>query len=308
MKLSIGLLAAVFVWGAEKPILPDQFGKFKLDNRAAAQAVGPAGVTAEYGLEAAETAHYTGPQKLAVTVWRFKDSTGALAFYQWQQTQPGDWRQAGSYILRFEDAKPKAAVTHALVAALPPAGNQPLPLLPKYLPRKGLVAGSQRYVLGDASLKQFESQIPSQTARFDMGAEAQLAKYKTAAGELDLAIFSYPTPQIARLQLREFEKVAGAAAHRSGPLVSVAFGPHEEAVNLAGSVEYHASIILNEATKDYSGNPGDMLIAIFQMIGYILLFCIGAGLLVAGIRRLQDHGFGTSRALETMIRLHLEDK
>lgn len=308
MKLAIGLLAAVFAYGAEKPILPDQFGKFKLLDRAPAPAVEPVGVTAEYGLEAAETAHYTGPQKLAVTVWRFKDSTGALAFHQWQQTQPGDWRQAGSYIIRFEDPKTRTAVARALVAVLPPAGNQPLPLLPKYLPGKGLVAGSLRYVLGDASLKHFESQIPSQIARFDMGAEAQLAKYRTAVGELSLAIFSYPTPQIARLQIKELEKVPGAVAHRSGPLVSVAFGPYDEAINLAASVEYQASIILNEPTKDYSGNPGDMLIAIFQMIGYILLFCIGAGLLVAGIRRLQDHGFGTSRALESMIRLHLEDK
>jgi hypothetical protein len=64
---------------------------------------------------------------------------------------------------------------------------------------------------------------------------------------------------------------------------------------------------MNEPTKDYSGNPGDMLIAIFKMIGYILLFCMGAGVVFAGIRRIQDRGFGTAGAPEPMIRLHLED-
>jgi hypothetical protein len=135
-----------------------------------------------------------------------------------------------------------------------------------------------------------------------------VARYKSQSGDVDLAIFSYPTPQIARLQLKEFEKLLGATVRRSGPMVVVAFGPPEGAVPLAESIGYQASVTMNEATKDYTGNPGEMLIAIFQMIGYILLFCVGAGLLFAGIRRIQDRGFGTARAPETMIRLHLEDQ
>jgi len=301
------LLAAVFAFGADRPLLPEQFGKYKLDSRDAAPASEPAAIATEYGLEAAEAARYKGPQKVSVTVWRFRDATGAMAFHQWQRAQPGEWQQSGSYVLRFEETKPRKATVQALVAALPPAGSQPLPSLPSHLPGKGLIEGSQRYLLGNASLQQFQPLIPAQTARFDLSAEAQIARYKTAAGEVALAIFSYPTPQIARLQLREFEKLSGAAVHRSGPLVTVAFGPHDQALSLAGSVGYQASIVLNEATKDYSGNPGEMLIAIFQMIGYILLFCMGAGLLVAGVRRFQDRGFGNARARDVMIRLHIED-
>lgn len=308
MKFALaGLLAVAFAWGADQPLLPDRFGKYSMESREEAPPTEPAAIAAEYGLERAESGHYKGPQKLAVTVWRFRDSTGALAFHQWQGSEAGHWQRSGSYVLRVEDAKPGKEALQALVAALPSGGDQPLPSLTSRLPEKGLVAGTRRYLLGADSLQQFLPLIPARTARFDLSAEAQVAKYKTPAGEVSLAIFSYPTPQIARLQVNEFQKLSEAAVHRSGPLIAVAFGPRDQAVNLAGSVEYQASIVLNEATKDYTGNPGEMLIAIFQMIGYILLFCMAAGLLVAGVRRIQDRGFGTARARDVMIRLHIED-
>mgnify|MGYP005810346451 CR=1 FL=1 len=304
------LLAAVpLSGGAAASLLPDRFGKFTLSRRAPVTPIDPPELTAEYGLEASDSATYSGPQNLDVTVWRLKDSTAALAFYQWRRAnQPAQWAQAGNYVLHFASGKPRGGVAAALANALPVSPAQPLPLLPGYLPQRGLTPGSERYLLGDVSLRQFEPRISSHVARFDLGAEAEAAHYQTHDGAVDLAVFSYPTPQIARLRLGEFERLPGAAARRSGPLVAVAFGPPEAAVPLAESVGYEASVTMNEATRDYSGNPGDMLIAIFKMIGYILLFCVGAGLAFAGIRRIQDRGFGTARAPEPMIRLHLEDR
>ncbi|MEO8662005.1 MAG: hypothetical protein ABI693_26295 [Bryobacteraceae bacterium] len=303
MKLALGLLVATALLAADKPIFPDQFGKYKLVERAAVGSPEPAALASEYGFEAAESAHYKGPQKLTVTTWRMKDSTGALGFYQWQRTPQAAWFQKGRHVLQVEGTPAKKDI-QALLAALPPAGE---PLPPVYLPAKDRTAGSERYILGQASLRQFESRLPVEVARFDLGPEIQLAKYQTPAGEAALAVFSYPTPQIARIQVKEFEKLPGAAAHRSGPLVAVVFGPSEEAKHLAAAVEYRASVMTNEPTRDYEGNPGDLLIAIFQMVGYIILFCIGAGVLVGVFHRIQDRGFTNQPATEAMIRLHIED-
>ena len=40
-----------------------------------------------------------------------------------------------------------------------------------------------------------------------------------------MLIFNYPTPNIARQQLAEFEKLSGAVAKRSGPMVAVVLSP-----------------------------------------------------------------------------------
>ena len=40
-----------------------------------------------------------------------------------------------------------------------------------------------------------------------------------------MAIFNYPTPQIAMQQVPDFEKLPGAMAKRSGPMVAVVLSP-----------------------------------------------------------------------------------
>jgi hypothetical protein len=131
-------------------VLPDHFGKFTARERSAVTPIEPAAVTSEYGVEASGSATYSGPQKFDVTVWRLKDSTAALAFYQWQRSeQPLQWMQAGNYVLHFPGGKPRKEITAALTSALPAVPTQPLPLLPGYLPERNLAPGSERYILGE---------------------------------------------------------------------------------------------------------------------------------------------------------------
>src|SRR5262249_41540010 len=78
--------------------LPDHFGKFTARQHTEVTPIEPPAVTSEYGVEVSDAATYSGPQRLDVTVWRLKDSTSALAFYQWQRaTQPSQWMQSGNY-------------------------------------------------------------------------------------------------------------------------------------------------------------------------------------------------------------------
>ena len=60
--------------------------------------------------------------------------------------------------------------------------------------------------LGPVSLAKFEPRVSADLAGFNKGAEAQLARYKTEAGEAKLLLLSYPTPQIAGERFREFAK------------------------------------------------------------------------------------------------------
>jgi len=53
-------------------------------------------------------------------------------------------------------------------------------------------------------------------AAFHYGAEAAIAVYQTGKNETRVAIFNYPTHQIA-MQRSEFTKVPGAVVKRSGP-------------------------------------------------------------------------------------------
>ncbi len=57
-----------------------------------------------------------------------------------------------------------------------------------------------------------------------------------------MAIFNYPTPQIAMQQVPDFEKLPGAMAKRSGPLVAVVLSPADPdfAERLLAQVRYQA--------------------------------------------------------------------
>ena len=82
-----------------------------------------------------------------------------------------------------------------------------------------------------------------------MGAEAEIARFRSKGGELDLVIFSYPTPQIARRQrVAEFEKLAGVMAKRAGPLVAVVpfRDSPDQAERLLARVNYQATITWDE--------------------------------------------------------------
>src|SRR5262249_37407197 len=137
------------------------------------------------------------------------------------ETEKGLMIAHGNYLLDFQGYKPTTAELEGLFQKLPKLDQSPLPALVGYMPTDGLAPNSERYVVGPVTLGAFFAEISPSLAAFHYGSEAEIATF----GAQKLAIFNYPTPNIARERLAEFDKVQGVMAKRSGPLVAVIVSP-----------------------------------------------------------------------------------
>ena len=163
--------------------------------------------------------------------------------------------------------------------------------------------------MGPVGLEKFDPGIPPSTAAFHVGAEGQLGTFLTPKGEMKLAIFSYPTPQIARERLVDFQRISGAVAKRTGPLVAVILAPAspDDAERLLAQVRYEPSITWSERIPTRRDNIGDLVINAFELIGILLAFCVFAGLSYGGIRTFRRRS-GPAGGAEAVISLHLMDR
>lgn len=271
-----------------------------------------ASLAGEYGFEAGERAEY-GDGKLLATAWRARDSTGALAILDWlegEKPQPKGLTRLGNYILEFQGPKPAGNEFDKLYVVLPRLEQSPLPALPGFLP-KDAIPGSARYILGPVALAKFVPSIPPSVAGFHFGTEGETLEYKTKAGPLRLTVFSYPSHQIARAQMPEFQKLSNVMVKRDGPLIAVVTSaPTRDAAEIVLSkVRYQAQVTWNERTPNQQVRSiGSMLLSIFALAGIVIVFCLAAGLLFSAIRLLQRKLSGTKGEPEAMIVLHIDDQ
>jgi hypothetical protein len=302
------ILAALFVSSACAAILPDRLGPYQ---RQPFEMKGPAidAQMAEYGADGWDGADYGG---FRVSVWRFKDVTGAYAA-SLDPSANGAIR-VGNYLLRCTGKCPKNLASLA-DAGLPHVSHGSLPTLSAYFPAKNQLPRSDRYILGPVGLAADAAEIPAQAALFDFGTEAQLVRYQTPAGPVSLILFSFATPSLARQQQPEFQKIAGAAIKRTGPIIAAVLGPAataEAAAKLLENVNYQGVVATSEPPpgKPLELKPeaaGQMVLSILSLAGILLGFCLLSGLAVGGILRFARR-FGYSAAEGSMITLHLEGK
>jgi hypothetical protein len=310
-------------------IWPDQLGAF---HRASAQPAAPAtdqAIWDEYGLQEGETAQYEGDnQKFTAAAWRFQDPTGSLGAFEWlrpadskpsalaklaAETSTGSILVHGNYVLQFEGYHPALPFLTTVIQDLKQVDNSALPALVDYLPSQDLVPNSERYVEGPAALQKFDPGIPPSTAAFHLSAEAQIGSFHGvpagSGGDMKLAIFSYPTPQIARQQTAQFQQIAGAMVKRSGPLVAVILSPPnpDSAEKLLSLVRYQADITLDQRVNTRRDNIGDLVINAFVLIGILLCFSLVGGLAFGSVRAFLRRG-GRGEAADAMIVLHLNDR
>jgi len=290
-------------------ILPDQIGDFARGETQSVAAQDPA-LYQEFGFISAEQAQYTSPDKtpgkrFTATVWRLRDSTGALGLFEAllpanatpaklsalsAKTPDGAIFAYGNYVFQVSGEVPEQKDLEMLFGRLPQLDNAPLPALASYLPQDGLIPNSQRYILGPASLARFEPRIAPSLAAFHLGTEAQLGRYRTPKGDLTLVIFSYPTPNIARERQEEFSKLPGAIAKRSGPWVGVIVQqPDADAAErVLGGVQYAGNLTLNEKVPV---NQGLLLyrlfLNIFVLSGVLIALSIIVGIGFGGFRILR---------------------
>jgi hypothetical protein len=311
------------------PLLPQQVGDWtrQPDDASAQPANDPKAETilTEDGLKRSEHGVYragnAGPA-IAVTARQFVDATGAHAAYSYYQRPNSTYRGVGlgnetsatgeSYLFRsgasVVDAQgPRGAKTEALLqgieARLPKvAGPKGLPpLLPTYLPEKGLERESVKYALGPVSYETMGGVLPGAILGFDKAAEAVTAKY---VGKGQLTMLLYPTPQIAGDRLRAVEDEVhkhGASGtvvlRREGPLVLMTSGAWglAEAKSLLGGIHPRAEVTWNkqmplefhtEVRKTYSLLASIAIFCGFGVLAAVVLgFSLGAGR--AAIRVLQ---------------------
>jgi hypothetical protein len=326
IRFGIALLAPVLVPAlAMAAIWPDDLGSF---HRASVQAVNPSADRAiwdEYGFQDGESARYEGAgEQFTATAYRFQDSTGAMAAFEW--LRPADAAPSGlaklaaatptssivvhgNYLLRFEGYRATAPLLTTVIQGLKQVDNSPLPVLADYLPSQDLSPNSERYIEGPAGLQRFAPGIPPSTAAFHLGAEAQLGDFHAPGGDLKLVVFNYPTPQIARLQTEQFQKIGGTMVKRSGPLVAVVLPPAnpDAAERLLSLVRYQADVTLDQRVNTRRDNIGDLVVNAFVLIGILLIFGSVGGLAFGSVRAFLRRG-GRGEAADAMIVLHLEDR
>lgn len=301
-------------------LLPDYYYQVaKADSQAVAPPDGP--LFEEYGFDQSERATYG---KLTVTSWRFRDTTGAIAGYQYlrpAEAKPCDLGKVaecvkgeaivalGNYVLQFAGAIPKGEEVNLFLYHAPKYEQAPLPALPGQLP-DGEIPNSTRYILGPVGLDRFGKGIPPSTVAFSLNAEGEYARYKGSAGELGLLVFSYPTPNMAREQSEALRKVSGAIVKRTGSLVGVVMNPPstDDAERLLSRLNYEASVTMNQLpARNQAMGWARALLSMFALAGIILLFCVFSGVLF-GVVRVLSRKLGHEDSGQAMIRLHLEGK
>ncbi|MCU1297472.1 MAG: hypothetical protein JWO91_1750 [Acidobacteriaceae bacterium] len=355
LSIVVSVLLAAFVSAAETPsgnMLPKDFAGWHAQSPiktstdpAAADPINAA-LIKEYGFNDLESATYTREdgRKLTIKAARFQDASGAygaFTYYKLPQMlveKIGDQGASlNERVLFYRGNILVDAVFQNLTAmsaaelreladglALPPGNTGKLPGLPRYLPSESYVKNTAKYIVGPVGLAKLD--IPGQLVDFNSGAEVVEGTYNTSAGNADLILVSYPTPQIAAEQLRKIDAARLQGPNnsstpvvnspmfdkRTGPIVVIAMGPlsQSEAKSLLASVNYEADVTWNENTyftkKD---NIGNLVVNVIYLCGIIGGFAIVAGIAFGGVRVLvkrlwPDRVFDRAEDVE-LISLHL---
>jgi len=277
----------------------------------------------EFGVDATEQAEYSaGKKHFTATAWRFHDSTGAMAMFESLRppgakpaavtqlsvtTSDGVIFAYGNYVFQLTGNLPPAASFAELYARVPKLDQSPLPALLANLPPEGLIPNSERYILGPVSLDRFDPKIAPSVAAFHLGSEGVTGKYTSAKGVLTLAIFNFPTPNLARDRFQEFQKIPGAVAKRAGPLVAVTVDPPDadSAERVLSRVKYEANITSNQHVPvNDTVDKVKFILNVFVFAGLLILLCLGAGLAYAAFRVI-SRKMNRGEDPDAMITLHL---
>jgi hypothetical protein len=306
---------------------------------AQADAAYPA-VLKEYGFTDSETATYTRDdgRKLTIKAARFADATGAYGAFTFYRQPVMKAEEIGTKAASANDrilffrsnvlveanfgrvSAMSAAELRELAGLLPVAKGSAdnLPNLPEYLPKKDAVENSAKYILGPQALLVAKSPLTAEQIDFSHDPEVLMQDYSSKDGPLTLTLVDYPTPQIAAERLRALQSSQktnpnSLLARRTGPIVDVVTGAigSSEAQTLLNSVNYEAEVTWNEATSfSKRDNIGNLIVAVFALIGIILLISIIFGVFFGGIRVLAKRilpGRVFTRPEEAeIIQLHLE--
>jgi hypothetical protein len=347
--LDLGILLAVLLglgtprpaWAQGKSsvvtLIPSADWQLTSSNTADASALadwgGDPAIEHEYGVTAYTSRTYTfANHKADVLVEQAADPSsayGLLTFYRTPAMtsldgSPLTVAAAGKALLargpafiRVSVSAPEALPLGDYVALLrliggPPPPPRALSQLPEPLPSRGLVDGSQKYVLGPIAAAKVAPALTPNLIGFDEGAELQTGLYRTGAssGTLTLAAINYPTPQIARAEFAAINKELcqpGADPHgfdcrRHDTYVLIAMNAPSRAV----ADRFLDGFTVSKTISQDQGNPDGttvfqmlrLLIANGVLIMMLAVFSFAGGILVFVSKRLARKWFANSIFVE----------
>ena len=311
--LIVTLFVVTFAASLHAAIWTDRLGDFErqsatpftLNNKALAE---------EYGFEQGETAEYRfGNRRFQARAYQMADATGGVAMYQHLQpagATPAEYETLAfeedfdlfaveldstvvvnyqNYVMVFEGDRPTWDVVKAFLGYVPMLSTSSRPSLTGYLPLSEQVPGSSRYILGPESLALFMPEVPAGIAAFSLGAEAQVASYSNGDSTVKLGIFSYPTPQLARKKLDEFQGLPNSLAKRESSLIVVCTDVVDKnlAERVLSRVRYRATITVNEKVTSDAQILRDLIINVIILASLLSGLALLAGLSFGGLRFLR---------------------
>jgi hypothetical protein len=306
---------------------------------------GDPAVEVEYGVKALELRTYQlGKKQSQVVVEPATDATaayGLLTFYQTPGMTPENGVKLalrdtnetlmarGSNFIRFlrsKDSPPSESDYQALLVFV--GGSKPsesvIKSLPTAMPSKGLIPGTEKYLLGLEAAKRVLPAFRTDLIGFEQAAEVQLGQYKTGKGTATLVSISYPTPQMARVRfgalknflgLNQDQGEASAYGVRHGSYVFLVLnaGNQETASALMGLFQVTQGVSWDEkytSERSFTLQLVQMILAIFLLTAFLIGSCVVAGILFFLSRRFAARFFPNSQWGRTdedqLIRLNLK--
>jgi len=356
--VAVGAFAANPPVSSSPAILPQQFGGWQMRGTAQTStnpaAVDPTNtvVLKEYRFTDSANATYIRDdgRTLKIHAARFADTSGAFGAYlfyvqpEMTKEEIGDQgANAGEHVLFYRgnvvvDAtfSQQSAMSAAQLTELagdlprPSGGAANLPTFIQYLPPRGYIPLTQKYVMGPLALNSLGLPVSADQVDFGASAEISSARYSTPSGEATLILISYPTPQLAAEHLKRIDAAHQIPAprpgvssigiapsffdKRTGPIVAIVTGPisDSDAKSLLGMVNYEATVTWNTPTSNRDVHDLYMLILNVVVLCAILSgLAIIAGVAFGGFRILMkrlypDRVFDRPEQME-FISLHLTE-
>lgn len=323
--LIAALLLSLSAFAADPALLPQSFAGWQRSpsakNGTDPSQVDPAfpAVLKEYGFHDFEIADYTREgRKITVKASRFDNVTGSYGAYTFYRTpempeeKVGDGAVDGHNRVLFFNSNVLVDVTLDQVTAMTAADLRELakelpkahgndttpPTVQSYLPKEKQVKGSVRFVRGPVALSYIHAPVNADQvnyAKFGSDAELAMADYEDRGDRSTMVVIAFPTNQIATERLQNFQSTMQSApgflAKRSGDLVVLMTGnlPADVEKGLIGSVNYDATVSWTEATSvTPKNNIGNLIVALFTLIGVLLLIGLIFGVFMGGTRVLME--------------------
>jgi len=294
-----------------------------------------ANILREYGISSGERREYTsGSDKISVTLYRMIDPSAAFGAFTFlrdpDMALPGPVTAAsyaagkrghallvvGNLVLDVDSGNrpiASADLNSLAQSVAAQADRRPYPPIASFLPKAGLIPGSERYVLGPLALAQaFPAGATNRTdwAGFASSAEAIVGRYrfsdqlsgKGRPAEGLLLLILYPTQQLAADRYDALSKSFALNAEpgqaggrpavfgtRSSALIALLAGveSRETAANLLDQIHYASDVTWSAPTHDLT-DPSISTIVVGAIVdtGAIMLLVFAASLGFGGFRLL----------------------